>query len=150
MPGLAALRGVDEDVEATLLLEFVLGGSEVCVLEYVGWRGIDGDDGVIGSVWYEGCSLLSGTIVEATEDAGLGGSTRARFGICDGRRGVCEVDISVRSCDDVRDKDDSGRLNGDDLCALKDKGEGLVGDVLNDCDRHQCVSLLRSCCDLPL
>ena len=38
----------------------------------------------------------------------------------------------MRSCDDVLDNDDSGRLNGDDLCAPKDSGEGFVGDVLND------------------
>ena len=79
---------------------------------------------------------MSGTIVDAIEDAGLGGSTRTRFGICGDIIGGCELDVSVRSCDDVLDNDDSGRLNGDDLCAPKDRGEGFVGEVLNDCDRH--------------
>ena len=100
-----------------------------------------GDDGVVDSVWYEDCSLLSGTTVDATDDAGLGGSTRPRLGICDGRIGVCELVVSVRSCDDVLDNDDSGRLNGEDLCAPKDRGEGFVGEVRNDCSRRQYVDL---------
>jgi len=94
---------------------------------------MEGDDGAIDSVWYEDCSFLSGTTVDATDDAGLGGSTRPRFGTCDGSIGVCELVVSVRSCDDVLDSDDSGRLNGDDLCAPKDRGDGFVGEVLNDC-----------------
>ena len=51
IPGLAALRVAGEDPEATLLLEFVRGGNEVCVFEYVNWREMEGDDGVVDSVW---------------------------------------------------------------------------------------------------
>ena len=50
MPGLATLRGPGDDGEATLLLEFVRGGREDCVFEYVGGREIDGDDGAIDSL----------------------------------------------------------------------------------------------------
>jgi len=36
IPGLAAPRGAGENDEVTLLLEFVLGGSEECAFEKVG------------------------------------------------------------------------------------------------------------------
>lgn len=132
MPGRAGLLPVAGDV-ACALLTYTGPGPAYC----------DGFDaaGVLNTTGLsvlDGASRFSGTTVEATELAGLGGASgRTRLGICEGSVGGREVGVDGRDAVAELTEGDSGRLNGDDRCAPKDNGLGFFGEVA-----------LKGCCQI--